>query len=570
MAKSRKKKKSGPNGGLLLLLVVLAVLLGAGSLVYRRYGPVKERMTEAELFSVSGENTAIMYEYELQQASALCREGEVYIPAAWVQTILNPRFYWESTEQLLSYVLPDGVRRIRPDEKDEAGRKLLIAGEGGKAWISASLVEELTDLRIERFTDGEVRRIFISVSPETDSVAAVKRKTAVRAGKNWRRKITADAPRGAKLRLIPDHPGRGEETEEDKKWQRVMTENGVTGYVLKSSLKDAVEEPCENGFRALQYPTKSLGKPVVLGWHQVTVDQANKYLGDVLSNAKGMNVISPTWYTLKGNEGEFESRSSRSYVEEAHKAGLQVWPLLDNLDGSVTLGTLLEKDSVRKKLIDGLMEEAVSCGFDGINLDFELLRKDAVDQYLEFVREMYIACRENNLILSVDVPNYASYNWHYTREELGVFCDYVVNMGYDEHTSGDSAGSTASIGFFRQGLEDTLDEVPAEKLIGGVPFYTRVWRVRGSETTSEAVTMKGAAEWVRKNGVELVWDEALGQYRGSVTAEDGTERLIWMEESRSLGLKAEALKESGAAGIACWRLGQEEPEVWEVIGGFQK
>lgn len=570
MAKSRKKKKSGLDGGFLLLLVILAVLFGAGSLVYRRYGPVKERMTEAELFSVSGENTAIMYEYELQQASALFREGEVYIPVAWVQTILNPRFYWEGTEQLLSYVLPDGVRRIRPDEKDEAGRRLLIAGDGGKAWISASLVEELTDLRIERFTDGEVRRIFISVSPEADSVAAAKRKTAVRAGKSWRRKITAEAAKGAKLRLIPDHPGREEETEEDKKWQRVMTENGVTGYVLKSSLKEAVDEPCENRFRELQYPSKSLGKPVVLGWHQVTVDQANKYLGDVVSDAEGMNVISPTWYTLKGNEGEFESRSSRSYVEEAHKAGLQVWPLLDNLDGSVTLGTMLEKDSVRKKLIDGLMEEAEACGFDGINLDFELLRKDAVDQYLEFVREMYAACREKKLILSVDVPNYASYNWHYTREELGVFCDYVVNMGYDEHTAGDSAGSTASIGFFTRGLEDTLEEVPAEKLIGGVPFYTRIWRVRGSETTSEAVTMKGAAEWVRKNGVELVWDEALGQYRGSVTAEDGTERLIWMEESRSLGLKAEALKESGAAGIACWRLGQEEPEVWKVIGGFQK
>ena len=199
-----------------------------------------------------------MYEYELQQASALCRDGEIYIPAPWVRTILNPRFYWESSEQLLSYVFPDGVRRIRPEEKDGAGRKMLLTGEDGKAWISASLVEELTDVRIERFTDGEVRRIFISMSPETDSVAATKRKTAVRAGKSWRRKITAEAPKGAKLRLIPDHPGRGEETEEDKKWQRVMTENGVTGYVLKKTLKEAEEVPFENDFREMPYPSKSV------------------------------------------------------------------------------------------------------------------------------------------------------------------------------------------------------------------------------------------------------------------------------------------------------------------------
>ena len=183
---------------------------------------------------------------------------------------------------------------------------------------------------------------------------------------------------------------------------------------------------------------------------------------------------------------------------------------------------------------------------------------------------MYAACREKNLILSVDVPNFASYNWHYTREELAVFCDYIINMGYDEHTSGDSAGSTASIGFFREGLEETLEEVPAEKLVGGVPFYTRVWRISGGKTTSEAMTMKGAAEWVKKNQVELVWDEDLGQYFGAQGDGEGGERRIWMEEARSMELKVSALREYGTAGIACWRLGQETEDIWEVIGGFLK
>lgn len=551
------------------MLLFLVLLLIAGVTVYRKYGPVKEYMEEEDLFSVNGSRVAIMYGYELQQATGLLEDGEVYLPCAFVQTILNRRFYWDQKEEILSYVLPEGVRRIRLGDEGSGGKKLFVFSDG-KPFLSADLVLEYTDVRLERFTDGEVKRVFIMAPPEEDTVADTKGKTALRAGKSWRRLITAEVPKGARLRLIPDHPGAGEGTKEDQKWQRVMADSGVTGYVLKSRLKNERQEAYEDSFVPLEYPSFSLGKPVVLGWHQVSVPQANKYLGEAIGSADCLNVVSPTWFTLKGNEGEFESRTSSQYVEEAHKAGLQVWALVDNLDDTVTLGTLLERTSVRQKLIDGLMEEAEKCGCDGINLDFELLRKDAVDQYLEFVREMYAACRENNLILSVDVPNYASYNWHYTREELAVFCDYVVNMGYDEHTSGDSAGSTASIGFFREGLEDTLEEVPAEKLVGGVPFYTRVWRISGGKTTSEAMTMKGAAEWVKKNQVELAWDEDLGQYFGAQGDGEGGERRIWMEEARSMELKVSALKEYGTAGIACWRLGQETEDIWEVIGGFLK
>ena len=569
MTKSRKKKKTGPGGGHLVLLLFLVFLLIAGVTVYRKYGPVKEYMEEEELFSVNGSQVAIMYGYELQQATGLMEDGEVYLPCAFVQTILNQRFYWDQKEEILSYVLPEGVRRIRLGDEGSGGKKLFVFSDG-KPFLSADLVLEYTDVRLERFTDGEVKRVFIMEPPEEDTVADTKGKTALRAGKSWRRLITAEVPKGARLRLIPDHPGAGEGTKEDQKWQRVMADSGVTGYVLKSHLKNEHQEVYEDSFVPAEYPSLSLGKPVVLGWHQVSVPQANKYLGEATGSADCLNVVSPTWFTLKGNEGEFESRASSLYVEEAHKAGLQVWALVDNLDESVTLGTLLERTSVRQKLIDGLMEEAEKCGCDGINLDFELLRKDAVDQYLEFVREMYAACRDKRLILSVDVPNFASYNWHYTREELAVFCDYIINMGYDEHTSGDSAGSTASIGFFREGLEETLEEVPAEKLVGGVPFYTRVWRISGGKTTSEAMTMKGAAEWVKKNQVELVWDEDLGQYFGAKGDGEGGERRIWMEEARSMELKVSALREYGTAGIACWRLGQETEDIWEVIGGFLK
>ena len=95
------------------MLLFLVLLLIAGVTVYRKYGPVKEYMEEEDLFSVNGSRVAIMYGYELQQATGLLEDGEVYLPCAFVQTILNRRFYWDQKEEILSYVLPEGVRSIR-------------------------------------------------------------------------------------------------------------------------------------------------------------------------------------------------------------------------------------------------------------------------------------------------------------------------------------------------------------------------------------------------------------------------------------------------------------------------
>ena len=256
MTKSRKKKKTGPGGGHLVLLLFLVFLLIAGVTVYRKYGPVKEYMEEEELFSVNGSRVAIMYGYELQQATGLMEDGEVYLPCAFVQTILNQRFYWDQKEEILSYVLPEGVRRIRLGDEGSGGKKLFVFSDG-KPFLSADLVLEYTDVRLERFTDGEVKRVFIMEPPEEDTVADTKGKTALRAGKSWRRLITAEVPKGARLRLIPDHPGAGEGTKEDQKWQRVMADSGVTGYVLKSHLKNEHQEAYEDSFVPAEYPKRT-------------------------------------------------------------------------------------------------------------------------------------------------------------------------------------------------------------------------------------------------------------------------------------------------------------------------
>ena len=562
MAKSRRRRKSRA-GGIVLVLLVLIILGFGGWKICRIIGPNTEEADIADLFGVNEEQTAIMYNYELQKATGIRENGTCYLPGDWVQTILNKRFYWDEDEHLMVYVMPGEVVRMDSRMTGEDGKRLLIEAEG-KVWISTDVIRKYTDVRIEEFSDRDVSRVFVT-TPDFygESVCGVRGKTALRTRTSYKGYVITEVAKGSKVRVVPEHPNSAP----NEVWQRVMTPDGFTGYIRRSRLYEAEASDYDSGFRAPDYGRTPAEKtPVLLGWHQVTNKDANRYLAGLTANAAGLTVVSPTWFSLRGNEGLYECYADASYVDSAHEKGVQVWALIENLDDSVTLGTLLKKTAVRRKLIAQIMADAEFYGIDGINVDFEYLRGDAAKAYLEFIRELSVPCREKGLVLSVDVPNAASYNTHYDRGELAVFCDYVINMGYDEHTAGDDPGSTSSLPFFRDGLERTLTEVPAERLIAGIPFYTRAWTVTPEgRVSSEALSMAGAAAWAEEQGIVLKWDPDLGQSTGSVTSESGTVRSIWMEDDASEKERVQAAREYSVAGIACWRLGFEEESVWKIL-----
>ena len=171
------------------------------------------------------------------------------------------------------------------------------------------------------------------------------------------------------------------------------------------------------------------------------------------------------------------------------------------------------------------MKEADTYGFDGFNLDFESLKSSAGPHYVQFIREMSVSCRQKGLVLSVDDYVPAVYSAFYNRKEQGIVADYVIVMGYDEHFAGGDAGSVASISYVENGITGTLKEVPKEKLINSVPFYTRVWTEKDGKTTSKAYGMTAAKKWVDENNVELTWQDKVGQYYGEIENENGVQKL---------------------------------------------
>ena len=188
--------------------------------------------------------------------------------------------------------------------------------------------------------------------------------------------------------------------------------------------------------------------------------------------------------------------------------------------------------------------------------------------YIEFIRELSIPCRANGIVLSVDNYVPTEYTAHYDRAEQGIVADYVIVMGYDEHYAGSpEAGSVASIDFVEEGIERTVEQVPAHKVINAVPFYTRIWETKGAELGSQAVGMAAAEEYVRAHNIALEWDEETCQNYGEYT-EDGSLFQVWLEDERSIEVKLNIMEKYQIGGVAGWRLGFEKPEIWDVIGVY--
>ena len=317
-----------------------------------------------------------------------------------------------------------------------------------------------------------------------------------------------------------------------------------------------------------------------MGWHQVTTTDANSTVANVISNTKGLNVISPTWFYLNDNDGNLMNLASADYVDYCHSQGVEVWALVSNLENEeVDTTEVLTHTSKRTNVVNQLIAAAIQYNFDGINVDFEALSKDAGEGYIQFIRELSLKCENNGIVLSVDNYVPMEYNLFYDRKEQANFADYVIIMGYDEHYAGSDAGSVASIGFVNQGIEDTLKEVPAEQVILAAPLYTRVWALTPKdagedveaasedyvpyELSSQAVGMQEAWNMVSANGVEPTWSDEDGQYYAEYV-NDGVTYKIWLEDTKSLELKLQAATDNGLAGVAFWKLGFDDASLWDT------
>ncbi len=549
-----------------IVLIIIVAAVGFGAKIIEKYSYSKEYADLDEYFGIVGEDdVAIVLQDEQIEEYAKIWDNTCYFSLAVVHQYLNDRFYEDKIEGLLLYTLPDAVIRTEigtsdyrtsNGESDDAGY-VISRYEGDVLYIAADFVKKYTNFSYELFTEPYHMQVYTEWNERQE--ATISKDTQVRYQGGIKSDILTDVSAGDSVIVL----------DEMENWSKVKTKDAYIGYVENKKLTDAhSEEPVPvTDYEEPEYTSISKDYKINLAWHAVYSTEGNGTLTDVIDGTKSINVISPTWFVLTGNAGEFTSFASKDYVNRVHDMGMEVWALISNITNTETLDMyeLLSKTTTRTNIINNLIGTAIEYDLDGINIDFEDIGVDTGEGFIEFIRELSIPCRANGIVLSIDNYVPMGYNDYYRRDEQGVVADYVIIMGYDEHHGNSKeAGSVASIDFVEDGISKTIDEVPAKKVINAVPFYTRIWETNGDSVSSQVVGMDMADEYVANHSIDIRWDEETCQNYGEYQSGNSLYQ-VWLEDDESIRVKLSVMDNYKIAGVAEWRLGLEKPSVWTAI-----
>lgn len=572
------RKKIIPILSVLILIFIILVCVIVGKKV-RQYMPSKEIQDLNKYFAVETDReAAIEVNHTLIEEKAFQKDGEIYLDYNYVHDQLNDRFYWDANENIMLYTTSDNVIKVSAESKDYyIGKKKnsmnynIVLIDADQTYLALDFVAGYTNLEYKTYE--KPNRVLIQTEWGKVTNIEVKKKTQLRVKGGIKSNILKELEKGEKLIKL----------EALENWTKVSTEDGLVGYVQNKRLGLETEKTESHEFEEDVFTHQIKDFEINMVWHQITVPDANYSISTVLQNTKGINVISPTWFYLNDNDGSIGSLASTDYVKYCHDNGIEVWGLVSNLvNQDVNTEEVLTHTSKRENFENQIMAAAIQYGLDGINIDLEELKSTVGEGFIQFIRELSLKCDKNGMVLSVD--NYVSseFTKFYDREEQAVFADYLVVMAYDEHYAGSDEGSTASIGFVTKAADDILAEgVPADQVILGMPFFTRVWAEtpkegNGDDTesasddyvpyelSSEAVGMNEAAGRMQVNGAEKKWLADLGQNYTEYVNNNITYK-IWLEDEKSLEEKLKVMDGHGFAGAAFWKLGLEDSAVWDTI-----
>lgn len=581
------KKKIIPviAAAVLIIVIILFMLLGK---FIEKYTPSKEHQDLTDYYAMTSESdVALILNNEVLSAHGKLIDGNVYLDFDTVHDMLDSRFFWDANENKLLYTTASDLISADAESTTYYVTKeaktldhIIVKADASTAYIAIDFVKQYSDFQYEVFDSPS--RVVLTNNWGDYTTTSVKKGTELRYQGGIKSPILTDVEKGSLLTVL----------EADETWTKVATPDGIIGYVKSKMLGSTSTATHTSDYIAEEFTHIKKDFKINMGWHQVTNASSNANIGSVLQNTKGINVISPTWFYLKDVNGNIGSLASSDYVTYCHQNGIEVWALVSNFGAkdqgleNPNLTEILTYSSRRENLINNLISAAIQYNLDGINVDFESVDPSCGDAYIQFIRELSLKCANNGVVLSVD--NYAptDYTAFYNRAEQAIFADYVIVMAYDEHYSGsEEAGSVASIGFVNDAVTNTLKEVPADQLIMGMPFYTRVWSetpvtdgtseepVESTEESdsymlytldSYATNMREIQNLISANGVTPVWSDADGQYYVEYV-NNGINYKIWVEDATSLEEKLKVLQTNQLAGGAFWKLGLESSNVWDTI-----
>lgn len=558
--------RKGIKGIIIAAAAAGLVVIVAAMFVIVRYTPTKEKMSGYKYFDIdkNTDKVLVMIDGESYPDTGINIDGRLYLPQEFIADNINVGFYYDKESDATLYSDTSYIyafKKNQNDYSDDTGKIYtmdysVIRDVDGECFIAWDYVAERTDCEYQYASEPD--RLNVTLKSEAKQCVTAGKKAAVRYRGGIKSPVLEYVSKGDRLEYVDDID----------EWIKVTTVSGYTGYVKKSEVSDTFEYVREQ--KAVEEHNFLLkNEKITLAWFQVSGTAGNSSIDNNMSTISGVNVIAPTWYSVTDESGNMSSYASADFVSKMHQRGIDVWALVSDFDTNVDFAQLYSSKAARTNMVNKLVGEAKSYGFDGINLDYENIKSAYAKDYLQFVRELSVACERNGIVLSTDNYKPEAYNRCYNLKEQSKFVDYVIVMAYDEHYAGTDAGSVASLPFVKEAVEDTVQLVGKEHVIAGIPFYTRIWTTTDGNTTSRAVGMQAAIDQLNSDGQVALWNDDCGQYVASYTVGSST-RQIWFEEEKSIEAKMQVIQQENTAGVACWKLGLEKSTVWSVISQYNK
>jgi spore germination protein YaaH len=566
-----KRLRMAVLGGAVGVIIILILL---GSMIIKQLTPSDEIIQLSDYYKVGDSEVLIILQDEIYDIKGKLIDGSVYVDYNTVIQQFNHRFYWDFNENVLTYTTPGEIIRAESDSKNYTVTKSMIETVmeidipivqvfADQVYLSLEFVKKYSDLSYTYFENPS--RVVINYKWGEYLFTEVTKETQLRTEPSIKSPIITELSVGSTLMYVD------KEEAPQKGFVKVMTTDGVKGYVKSKSTKESYYETIGSSYQAPEYTAQTRPGSINLVFHQVFNTDAADNLGGLIAATKGVNVVSPTWFSVNDVSGTISSLATKRYVTRAKELGLEVWALVDDFNTEISMYDVLSHTSRRETLSNSLIQAALDYQLNGINIDFEKISSDAGVHYIQFLRELSVKCRNNGIVLSVDNYVPTPYTAHYDREEQGKVVDYVIVMAYDEFYAGSEvAGPVASISFVTDAVNNILELVPKEKTIIAIPFYTRLWKEVGTgEVSAESFAMTPASQLLVDNGVEAEWSNSYGCYYAEFK-KDGATYKMWLEEEQSIEAKMKVIYDADVAGVAAWKLGLEKESIWNVITPYLK
>lgn len=298
-------------------------------------------------------------------------------------------------------------------------------------------------------------------------------------------------------------------------------------------------------------------------------------LDDITNDAADFSDVIHFGYLLKadGTVREKDNFAGDKFASEgkalAKRKGMKTQMLVTAFDRTIS-DAVLGDETLRTNTINSIVQFVKEEGFDGVNLDYEVVSVSMRDNFTAFVRDLKAALPSGTVLsLSLRCRTYDSQTWldGYDYENLSNYADQCIVMMYDQHYNGGEAGPIAGIDWMETSIEYLSQYIPKEKFIVGIGAYGRYWPENGK---GSAIFIQPAFDLAKEQGVEVLRDEESGVPHFDYESPERGKVSVWFEDAVSIKQKMDLVKKYDLSGVAVWRMGRLPSDVWEAINSITK